>query len=105
HIGASVNAGGDTNQIYAGLTWNVPLAVRWTFEVSFGGALHDGPTGGAPGYSFGCAINFREAASIGYAVSERWRVYGTVTHMSNGGLCDHNSGLTSAGVRLGYALN
>jgi len=25
-----------------------------------------------------------------------------VSHMSNGGLCDENQGLTSAGVQLGY---
>ena len=105
HIGASINAGGDTNQLYAGLTWNVPLAPRWTFEFTFGGAVHDGPTDGATEYSFGCSLNFRESASLGYAVSDRWRVYGTVTHMSNGNLCDQNSGLTSAGVRMGYTLN
>ena len=37
-------------------------------------------------------------------VDERWTVYGTVAHMSNANLCDHNSGLTSVGMRLGYKL-
>ena len=105
HIGSSINFSGDTNQLYAGLTWDMPLAPKWSLEISLGGVLHDGPTDSAGPYSFGCALNFRESISIGYQVSDRWRVYGTVAHMSNGGLCDHNSGLTSAGVRFGYMLN
>ena len=105
HVGASINLDGDTNQVYAGLTWDIPLAPKLSLEVSFGGALHDGPTDGSGAFSYGCALNFRESISLGYQVSDRWRVYGTVTHMSNGGLCDFNSGLTSAGVRFGYTLN
>jgi hypothetical protein len=105
HVGTSINLDGDTSQLYAGLTWDMPLAPKWSLEVSFGGALHDGPTDGSGSFSYGCALNFRESISIGYEVSNRWRVYGTVTHMSNAGLCDFNSGLTSAGVRFGYTLN
>jgi lipid A 3-O-deacylase len=105
HVGTSINLDGDTNQLYAGLTWDMPLAPKWTLEVSFGGALHDGPTDDSGAFSYGCALNFRESISLGYQVSDRWRVYGTVTHMSNAGLCDFNSGLTSAGVRFGYTLN
>jgi lipid A 3-O-deacylase len=105
HVGASINFDGDTNQVYAGLTWDIPLAPKLSLEVSFGGALHDGPTDGADAHSYGCAFNFRESISLGYQLSDRWRVYGTVTHMSNAGLCDFNSGLTSSGVRFGYTLN
>jgi lipid A 3-O-deacylase len=105
HVGSSINLDGDTNQVYAGLTWDMPLAEKLTLEVSFGGALHDGPTDATGGHSYGCALNFRESISLGYRLNDRWRVYGTVTHMSNGGLCDLNSGLTSAGVRFGYTLN
>jgi lipid A 3-O-deacylase len=104
HLGSSLNFGSDTNQVYAGLTWDVPLAPKLSLEVSFGGVLHDGPTGSEPN-SLGCALNFRESLSIGYQLSDRWRVYGTVTHISNADLCDQNSGLTSAGVRFGYTLN
>ena len=28
-----------------------------------------------------------------------------IAHMSNANLCDHNSGITSAGVRVGYRFN
>jgi hypothetical protein len=105
HVGASVNTQGDTNQVYAGLSWDVQILPRLTLEVTFGGALHDGPTGGGHDDSYGCSLNFRESASLGYALNERWTVYGTIAHMSNADLCDYNSGLSSGGVRLGYKLN
>jgi lipid A 3-O-deacylase len=104
HIGASVNTAGDTNQVYAGLSWNVQLAPKLSLELTFGGALHDGETGAGAADSYGCSLNFRESASVGYALDERWTIYGTIAHMSNADLCDENTGLTSAGVRLGYKL-
>jgi lipid A 3-O-deacylase len=104
HLGASLNTAGDTNQFYAGLSWDVQIAPRFSLELTFGGALHDGPTGANENDSYGCALNFRESASLGYALDERWTVYGTIAHMSNADLCDENTGLTSVGVRLGYKL-
>jgi lipid A 3-O-deacylase len=103
HVGASVNTAGDTSQIYAGLSWDVQLLPKLSLELTFGGALHDGPTEAGPD-SYGCSVNFRESASLGYALDERWTVYGTISHMSNADLCDRNTGLTSAGLRLGYKL-
>lgn len=105
HVGSSINLDGDTSQVYAGLTWDIPLAEKLSLEVSFGGALHDGPTDGTQTHSYGCPLHFRESISLGYALTDRWRVYGTVTHISNASLCEFNSGLTSAGVRFGYTLN
>jgi lipid A 3-O-deacylase len=104
HLGTSVNTSGDTNQLYAGLTWDLKLAPKLSLELTFGGALHDGPTGDGLEDSYGCSLNFRESISLGYALDERWTLYGTVAHMSNADLCDHNTGLTSAGMRLGYKL-
>jgi hypothetical protein len=104
HVGSSINIDGYTSQAYAGFTWDIPLHDRLSLELTFGGALHDGPSNG-PGSAFGCPLNFRESASLGFAVSERWRLYGTVAHMSNAGLCVRNSGLTSGGIRLGYMFD
>jgi lipid A 3-O-deacylase len=104
HVGASVNTAGDTSQIYAGLSWEVQLAPKLSLELTFGGALHDGETSDNAADSYGCSLNFRESASIGYALDERWTIYGTISHMSNANLCDENTGLTSVGVRLGYKL-
>jgi lipid A 3-O-deacylase len=104
HVGASINVNGDTSQLYSGLTWDIPLTERVSLEVTFGGSLHDGQHTGE-GSAFGCALNFRESASIGFALTQRWRLYGTVAHMSNAGFCERNSGLTSAGLRLGYVFD
>jgi lipid A 3-O-deacylase len=103
HVGASVNTVGDTSQLYAGLSWDVKLLPKLSLELTFGGALHDGPTDNGPD-AYGCVANFRESASLGYQLDDRWTVYGTVAHMSNADLCDRNTGITSVGVRLGYKL-
>jgi lipid A 3-O-deacylase len=103
HIGVSISADeGGTNQVYAGVTWELKLTDRLFVETSFGGTLHDGPTDANDGDSYGCPLLFRESASIGVNITEHVRIMATVDHMSNAGLCDQNNGLTNAGVRLGY---
>ena len=104
HVGTSINTIGDTSQVYAGFSWDLRITERLSFEATFGGAWHDGPLSGSAPDSYGCRLNFRESASLGYALDERWTVYATIAHMSNANLCSHNSGITSAGVRLGYKL-
>lgn len=101
HLGASVSAVGDTNRLYFGLTWDAPITELLFVEGTFGGVLHDGPTDDSSS-SFGCEANFRESISLGLNLTERWRLLATLSHMSNGGICDENEGLTSAGARLGY---
>jgi hypothetical protein len=105
HVGVSANTGGETSQFYGGFTWDVKLMPKLSLEWTFGGALHNGPTGPGHPDSYGCALNFRESVSVGYALDERWTVYGVLAHMSNGNLCDQNSGITSVGMRLGYKLD
>lgn len=104
HIGGTINTQGDTSQFYFGFTWDFRLTDRLFFESSFGGAVHNGPLD-QNGRSYGCALNFRESASIGFAINERTRIIATIDHMSNADICDQNSGLTNAGVRLGYKLH
>lgn len=106
HIGATINAGGDTSLGYAGLSWTIPLYRDWLFaEASIGGALHNGPLD-VPGIaSYGCNWAFRETLSLGLNITEGWSLLGTFEHMSNADFCDRNRGLTNAGVRLGYSLD
>lgn len=103
HIGASISTeSGGTNQIYAGVTWEVRLT-DWAFiEASFGGTLHDGPTDSNDPDSYGCSALFRESAGLGFDITEHTRLLFTIDHMSNASLCDQNQGLTNAGVKLGY---
>lgn len=98
HLGFSFNPhAGGVSAGYAGLTWDVNLTDRLFFETSFGGTVHDGDT-----ISYGCSVMFRESASLGVNLTEHTRIMATVDHISNGGLCDPNKGLTNAGVRFGY---
>jgi Lipid A 3-O-deacylase (PagL) len=101
HIGTTV-AFGKTDEFYAGFTWDVKLIQSFFFEATFGGTLHDGPLNTLREASYGCTANFRESASLGYAVDNHWRIMGTIDHMSQAGLCHPNRGLTNAGLRLGY---
>ena len=54
---------------------------------------------------YGCRVNFRDSASVGFAVSANWRLLATVDHISNAGLCKLNRGRTHVDARLGYKLN
>jgi hypothetical protein len=96
HFGGSISTNGGTNLAYAGLTWEIFLTRRLFVEGSFGGAIHDGPDD-----DFGCSVNFRESASVGVMLSNRWSIMATVDHMSNANLRDENRGLTTVGLRFG----
>jgi lipid A 3-O-deacylase len=101
HLGTTLGFG-KTDEFYWGVTWDARLFGPIFLESSFGGAIHDGPVSEPGVPSYGCQVNFRESASLGYEVTEHWRVLATVDHMSNGNLCHPNHGLTNAGIRLGY---
>jgi Lipid A 3-O-deacylase (PagL) len=101
HLGTTL-AFGKTDEFYWGLTWDAKLFDRTFFEASFGGAAHDGPLDTLHEASYGCTVNFRESASLGYSLTQNLRVMGVIDHMSNAGICHPNRGLTNAGVRLGY---
>jgi cob(I)alamin adenosyltransferase len=101
HVGTTI-AFGKTDEFYWGVTWDAKVMDRTFFEASFGGAAHDGPLHSLNEASYGCTVNFRESASLGFSLTPEWRLMATVDHMSNAGLCPTNRGLTNAGIRLGY---
>ena len=105
HFGGNVATGDDPiNQIYGGLTWNFPFLDRYFFEASFGGTWHDGPIDSpGDGLDLGCHVMFREAIGIGANFGQRFRVVAQADHASHADLCDGgNSGITHAGVYVGY---
>ncbi|MEZ5775168.1 MAG: acyloxyacyl hydrolase [Hyphomicrobiaceae bacterium] len=104
-VGATLNTGDATDLAYAGLVWTVPIGDVVFFEAGIAAAIHDGPLDEDGVASYGCRLAFRETASIGMPLDDRWRIMATVEHMSNADLCGRNRGLTNAGVRLGYALD
>ena len=113
-VGGSYNTGGRTSYAYLGATWTVDLFPellnrRVFLEGFFGGAAHNGYTGPKAGtpYGFntlGCNPLFREAAALGFRITERLSIMATVEHMSNAGLCDNNRGLTNYGGKIGYTF-
>ena len=104
HVGATINFDGKTSIAYAGASWQYNIT-DWAFlEASFGGSINNGDHGNTDPdmNSLGCSWAFHETASIGFNVTQNWRIMGTVEHSSNAGLCEFNRGLTDAGVRIGY---
>jgi lipid A 3-O-deacylase len=105
HVGALASTEGGTSQIYAGLTWDLPITDRLFLEASFGGAVHNGETERRrvqTGPELGCPVSFRESVGIGVNLTPNWRVLASVDHSSHAGLCGVNDGLTHAGVSVGY---
>jgi lipid A 3-O-deacylase len=105
HIGYALNLAGKTSHVHVGLTWRLDLTHALFAEASLGVALHDGVVGryAAEGRNaLGCRALFREAASLGYRLESGWTITATAEHLSNGGRCDANRGLTNLGVMVGY---
>ncbi|MCJ2022770.1 acyloxyacyl hydrolase [Methylobacterium sp. J-067] len=113
-VGGSYNTGGRTSYAYLGATWTVEvfpetLGRKIFIDGFFGGAAHNGYTGpkATTPYGFntlGCSPLFREAAALGYRLTEHWSIMATIEHMSNAGLCANNRGLTNYGGKIGYTF-
>jgi lipid A 3-O-deacylase len=111
HLGADINASGNTSDGYFGLTWGIML-IQSLFGAndgvfvngSLGGAVHDGYINSAPAgrKRLGSRILFRESAELGYQLTPNTSVSAIVDHISNANLGTHNAGITSAGARLGF---
>ena len=72
HLGTTISPG-KTDEFYWGVTWDARLFQRTFFETSFGGAAHNGPLDTPGQADYGCEVNFRESASLGYEVAPQWR--------------------------------
>lgn len=104
-VGFSLNSEGDTSQIYGGGAWNIEIGEDFFSEIMLGVVAHNGETGATERLDdreLGCSVMFREALSLGYRMDESKSIMATVSHISNAGLCDQNSGLTNAGLRFSF---
>jgi lipid A 3-O-deacylase len=108
HVGGNLATGDDPiNQAYIGLTWDFPVLDRYFVEASLGGTIHDGPLDSpGDGLDLGCSWLFREAIAVGANITPHWRILASADHSSHADLCDDghagNSGITHAGVYVGY---
>ena len=102
HIGASINAAGDTSYAYAGVSWIFPIGPVF-IEGTFGGGIHNGKLNDVDRKRepLGTRALFRESASIGIDF-ERVRIMMTVEHLSNAGIGKYNHGLTHVGGKIAY---
>jgi lipid A 3-O-deacylase len=111
HVGGNLaTANNGVSQVYAGLTWHFPVFDPLFVEASFGGTYHNGPleTPG-PGLDLGCHWLFRESVAAGVNLGQHWSVIASADHSSHAHLCEGpngtragNSGITHAGVYVGY---
>jgi lipid A 3-O-deacylase len=107
-VGGNLATASDgVSQVYGGLNWLFPIYDRFFLEASFGGTRHNGPlesTGG--GLDLGCHWLFHERLGVGANLGQHWRVLAEADHSSHAHLCKDgttgNSGITHAGVYLGY---
>ncbi len=106
HVGISVNTAGYTSYVYGGLTWRATFWRHFLAEAYFGLAVHDGELEDGTGEwaSLGSRALFRGGGAVGAELGARWRCTLIWEHMSNAGLAEHNDGMDSLGVRVGYRL-
>jgi lipid A 3-O-deacylase len=115
YVMASVNTGGDTSFIAAGLEYDWQFAKGWHFEPGFGYSIHDGAlnnkyANGTPQAAayfndhvlLGSRDLFRTNLSLTWDISDTWSMQGVYEHLSHGQILGHgrNQGLDEAGLRL-----
>ncbi len=104
HLGATVNSGSDTSQVYTGLSWEWSFWGNWFAGFSLGGSVHDGKlkTVRSDRKELGCRLLFRESVEFGYRFGGRHGMSLFLDHISNANICDRNEGLDNFGIRYGY---
>jgi hypothetical protein len=103
-LGTSIGTSGSASQVFAGLSWQVNFTDKVFAEAGFGGVWHNGDLrNSADGPDLGCRFLFHEYVGAGYRLDKHWNVTAQVAHSSHANLCDGpNSGMTRAGVQVGY---
>jgi lipid A 3-O-deacylase len=109
YASAALNTDGDTSFAAAGLVWRRDWTPRWSGEIQFGYAVHDGeidstdPVIAATRLQLGSRDLFRTALGVDYRLSPDWSVGLQWTHLSHGEILGdgRNQGIDAAGIRIG----
>lgn len=104
HVGFDFNTGGDTSQVFAGLGYEWDFLDDYFAGFSFGGAVHNGETTGAPAGAkeLGCRVLFHGSVNFGYRLDGHRSLGLIFDHLSNARLCDANGALDNVGLRYSY---
>lgn len=103
-IGVSVSLDHQTDQLYGGLAWTVPILGPYFVELQAGGLIHDQalnvtyPDRVSP---LSTRMLFRGSIAIGYNIDANWRVLLFADHGSNGDLGYRNEGVNRVGFLIG----
>ena len=109
-LGGTVATNGGSNQVFAGIAGTYPIPFlpdRFFMEGTLAATVHDGPlrTPGDIGSDLGCRVLFRSSVALGVEITEHLRIVALADHSSHADACPGhtgNSGLTNAGVYVGY---
>jgi hypothetical protein len=103
--GAMLNGYGLTSYAFAGLNWRTPHWGPVFGEFALGGAVNNSTSDvhSRTRSYLGCPVTFRESAGLGFDLTDRFDIVGSIEHISHANLCStHNPGITSVGLRIGY---
>ena len=105
-LGASVNTDGDTSKVYLDLNFGGPISDSVFVELGAGVAVHDGETDtlDPDRKELGSHVLIHLAANIGVMLADTVSLSIYVDHVSNAGIEEHNEGLETAGLRIGFKL-
>ncbi|MEH6663832.1 MAG: acyloxyacyl hydrolase [Brevundimonas sp.] len=108
YVSAALNTAGDTSFAAVGVVWRRDWTPRWSGEIQFGYAIHDGeidstdPVIAASRLQLGSRDLFRTALGVDYRLSPDWSVGLQWTHLSHGEILGdgRNQGIDAAGIRV-----
>lgn len=111
NIGSSINLNG-TRYAYAGAAWTFDISRDVFVEASLAAAFHDGKTGAIipeNRLNLGCNTGTREAAALGFRLSDRWSLVTSLEHFSTAGCSGQPGspaprGPANFGAKLGYTF-
>ena len=110
-LGISVNTNGNTDFVYADLTWTATLlepGLQPQDDIYagffFGGAVHDGQLDHRvdDNKALGTRALFHLGVLAGYQINPVNSIEFYFAHLSNAGLGKHNAGLNNIGARTGF---
>jgi lipid A 3-O-deacylase len=110
-LGVSVNTNGNTDYVYADLTWSATLLEPGLQPQDgvyagffFGGAVHDGELDHRvdDNKPLGTRALFHLGVLAGYQINPLNSIEFYFAHLSNAGLGKHNAGLNNIGARTGF---